>query len=169
MNCYFSNGLWCFIPCGSMDGFWEIGTHLRACGGCHVLTFPDRGVTNPVFHSWMKHLALDYHFVKQYVNTGTFKVSYVSSKDQLADGLTKPLARQRFLLLRSKTGVADGSTVLQRHIKATTSDCSKSIQTLSIVILKTFVLCTLYIFTVQSLNRITFSSTIIHCFYMVSD
>ena len=78
---------------------------------------------NLVFHSRMKHLALDYHFVRQLVNTGNFKVSYVSSKDQFADGFTKPLARQRFLLLTSKTGVADGSTVLWGHIKAiTTSD-----------------------------------------------
>ena len=30
---------------------------------------------NPVFHSRMKHLALDYHFVREHVNTGNFKVS----------------------------------------------------------------------------------------------
>ena len=73
---------------------------------------------NPVFHSRMKHLALDYHFVRQHVHSGDFKVTYVTSKDQLADGLTKPLAKQRFLFLRNKTGVANGSTILQGHIKS---------------------------------------------------
>ena len=41
----FSNGLGCLVPCESLDEFSKTGTHLRARGGCHVLTFPDRGVT----------------------------------------------------------------------------------------------------------------------------
>ena len=73
--------------------------------------------SNPVFHSRMKHLALDYHFVRQHVYSSAFKVTYVTSKDQLTDGLTKPLARQCFLFLKDKTSVADGSTVLRGHIK----------------------------------------------------
>ena len=57
---------------------------------------------NPVFHSRMKHLALDFHFIREKVQNGTLRVSHVSSKDQLADGLTKPLPRNRFQLLFSK-------------------------------------------------------------------
>ena len=65
----------------------------------------------------MKHLALDYHFVRQFVQAGKLNVSYISTKDQLADGLTKPLARLRFMFLQSKIGVADGSTILRGYIK----------------------------------------------------
>lgn len=43
---------------------------------------------NPVFHSWMKHIALDYHFVREQVQDGTLRVSHVSYADQLADALT---------------------------------------------------------------------------------
>ncbi|KAG7572644.1 Reverse transcriptase RNA-dependent DNA polymerase [Arabidopsis suecica] len=59
----------------------------------------------PVFHSRMKHIALDYHFVRGQVQTGSLRVTHVSSKDQLADALTKPLPRGPFQIACSKIGV----------------------------------------------------------------
>lgn len=61
---------------------------------------------NPVFHSRMKHLALDYHFIRNQVSAGILRVAHVSTKDQLADALTKPLSRAPFIMLSSKIGVA---------------------------------------------------------------
>lgn len=61
---------------------------------------------NPVFHSRMKHLALDFHFVRDNVQSGALRVSHVSTRDQLADALTKPLARGRFKELMDKIGVS---------------------------------------------------------------
>ncbi|CAA7036575.1 unnamed protein product [Microthlaspi erraticum] len=63
---------------------------------------------NPVFHSRMKHIALDYHFVRQFVQNGQLRVTHVSSEDQLADALTKPLPRARFQLLSIKIGISHG-------------------------------------------------------------
>ncbi|XP_013617128.1 PREDICTED: uncharacterized protein LOC106323577 [Brassica oleracea var. oleracea] len=60
---------------------------------------------NPVFHSRMKHIAIDFHFVRGQIQTGVSHVVHVSTKDQLADGLTKPLARAPFQLIRNKIGV----------------------------------------------------------------
>ena len=60
---------------------------------------------NPVFHSRMKHIALDYHFVRNMIQTRALRVSHVSTNDQLADALTKPLSRGHFLSARSKIGV----------------------------------------------------------------
>ena len=57
---------------------------------------------NPVFHSQLKHIALAYHFVRENVQHGKFRVSFVSTDDQLADILTKPLLRPRFDYLLSK-------------------------------------------------------------------
>jgi hypothetical protein len=39
----------------------------------------------------MKHVEVDYHFVRERVATGQLEVRIISTKDQLADVLTKPL------------------------------------------------------------------------------
>jgi len=41
----------------------------------------------------MKHVAIDFHFIRQRVQSGNLRVSHVSSQDQLADVLTKSLSR----------------------------------------------------------------------------
>lgn len=61
---------------------------------------------NPVFHSRMKHIALDYHFIRNQVQVGHLRVKHISTKDQLADALTKPLNRTTFQLLANKIGVS---------------------------------------------------------------
>lgn len=61
---------------------------------------------NHVFHTRMKHVALDYHFIHGQIQRGMLRVSHVNTKDQLADALTKPLSRAQFHNLRIKIGVA---------------------------------------------------------------
>ncbi|XP_019095613.1 PREDICTED: uncharacterized protein LOC109130484 [Camelina sativa] len=41
---------------------------------------------------WMKHIAIDYHFIRTMVQDGALRVVHVSTRDQLADLLTKPLS-----------------------------------------------------------------------------
>ncbi|XP_019097369.1 PREDICTED: uncharacterized protein LOC109131159 [Camelina sativa] len=60
---------------------------------------------NPAFHSRMKYIVIDYHFIRGQVQNGLLRVAHVHTTDQLADALTKPLGRQRFLELRHKIGV----------------------------------------------------------------
>lgn len=73
---------------------------------------------NPVYHSRMKHVALDYHFVREKVMDGSLRVHHINSFDQLADALTKPLTRSPFQRLRSKIGVSDGSSILRGRINS---------------------------------------------------
>ena len=60
---------------------------------------------NPVFHARMKHIEVDFHFIREQVTARQLHVCVISSQDQIADLLTKALPRQRFLLLRSKLNV----------------------------------------------------------------
>ena len=54
----------------------------------------------------MKHLAIDYHFVRDLVQSSALRIVHASSGDQLADTLTKTLPRPRLLDLCDKNGVS---------------------------------------------------------------
>jgi len=77
---------------------------------CTVIYCDNIGATqlcsNPVFHSRMKHVAIDFHFIRDQVQKGTLRVAHVSSTDQLVDLFTKPLSRVRFMFLRDKIGLS---------------------------------------------------------------
>lgn len=53
----------------------------------------------------MKHLALDFHSIRDNVQAGTLRVAHVSTHHQLADPLTKALPTPKFQQLISKLGV----------------------------------------------------------------
>lgn len=55
---------------------------------------------NPVFHAGTKHIEVDFHFVRERVMHKTLEVKFISSQDQVADILTKPLSTQQFQKLR---------------------------------------------------------------------
>lgn len=60
---------------------------------------------NPKYHSKTKHIELDLHFIREHIVRKKLQVSQVSSYDQVADILTKPLAFDKFNYLRSKLNV----------------------------------------------------------------
>jgi hypothetical protein len=52
--------------------------------------------SNSVFHGRVKHIKIDYHFVRERVVNGLLQIDYVPSENQVADGFTKPLAVRDF-------------------------------------------------------------------------
>lgn len=70
---------------------------------------------NPVFHSRMKHITVDFHFVCDHLAKQQLRVSHVHSSDQLADCLTKPLARTQFHSHCSKLDILPNSLHLRGH------------------------------------------------------
>lgn len=65
----------------------------------------------------MKYLEIDIHFVRELVQKGALRVTYISSKDQLADLVTKPLSKHQFHLNRLKIGLQNGSYILRGSVK----------------------------------------------------
>jgi hypothetical protein len=61
----------------------------------------------------MKHIEIDFHFVREKVAAGALKVQFISSQDQLADIFTKALSRDVFDRLKFDLCLA--STRLDRE------------------------------------------------------
>jgi hypothetical protein len=57
---------------------------------------------NSVFHKRSKRIRVRYHFIRDCLEEGSFKTCYINIKDQLADLLTKPLGRIKFLKFCSR-------------------------------------------------------------------
>jgi hypothetical protein len=60
---------------------------------------------NPIFHSHTKHVAIDFHFVRELVASKDLEILFVPSADQLANVLTKPLVSKRFHHLSYKLNI----------------------------------------------------------------
>jgi hypothetical protein len=101
----------------------ELGIFLSAAP---ILHCDNIGATylssNPVFHARTKHIEIYYHFVRDRVAQKSLTVKFLSSKDQLADILTKPLVSTRFAHLRSNLNVCSQPLRLRGTITSTHSD-----------------------------------------------
>ena len=58
-----------------------------------------------MFHDKSKHIEIKYHYIMDMVQRGAMKLHYVATKEQIADVLTKPLARVKFEYFRGKLDV----------------------------------------------------------------
>lgn len=57
---------------------------------------------NPVFHARIKHIELDYHFVRERVALGLLVTKHVSTMNQVADIFTKPMSKAALHRFRPK-------------------------------------------------------------------
>lgn len=54
-------------------------------------------MANPIFHARMKYIEVNFHFARDMVCQGHLDIQFISSNDQLADALTKPLPKDQII------------------------------------------------------------------------
>jgi hypothetical protein len=54
-----------------------------------------------MFHGRMKHVEIDFHFVRERVARKLLDVRLVSTNDQVADGFTKPQTEKKLISFRN--------------------------------------------------------------------
>lgn len=68
---------WIIISLMSELGYKSNATPTIYCDNLSAIHYP----ANPVFHSRMKHLALDFHFVREKVQVGSIRVTHINGDD----------------------------------------------------------------------------------------
>ena len=70
---------------------------------------------NTVFHVRSKHIEMRYHYVRDMVQKNILSIQYVSTAEQIADILTKPLSLTKFVYFRDKLGVVENASLAERE------------------------------------------------------
>ena len=63
---------------------------------------------NPEFHDRTKHIDIQYHWIREVLESGRVEMHFVGTEDQVADIFTKPLAREKFERFRHELGMRSG-------------------------------------------------------------
>jgi hypothetical protein len=61
-----------------------------------------------VFHARTKHIEIDFHFVRERVAEKRLDVRFISTKDQVADGFTKPLGVKNLAKFKCNLNLSRG-------------------------------------------------------------
>jgi hypothetical protein len=62
---------------------------------------------NPQFHQRSKHIALRYHWIRQFVDDKTFDIESIRDPEQTADVLTKPIPKLKHEKHRREMGIGE--------------------------------------------------------------
>ena len=60
---------------------------------------------NLMFHDWLKHIEIKYHYIRDMVQRGAVKLQYVVKNEQIANALTKSLSIVKFYYFIENLGV----------------------------------------------------------------
>ena len=69
------------------------------------------------FHARTKHIDLRHHFIREAVEEEKIKVTYISTKESVADIFTKVLTRPKFMGFVEKLGLRDQERKKERTTK----------------------------------------------------
>lgn len=60
---------------------------------------------NPQAHARSKHIDIQWHYQREKMEDRSVELPYIPTNQQIADGLTKPLSKDKFLAFRNTVGL----------------------------------------------------------------
>jgi hypothetical protein len=98
------------------EAIWLLGflnEILRASGALeqkgvklHIDNASALRLRNPEFHGRTKHINIRHHFIREHVENGSIIPEWIPGQDNVADILTKALARPKFEIFRKELGLS---------------------------------------------------------------
>jgi hypothetical protein len=70
---------------------------------------------NPVSHDNSKHVEIKFHYIRDMVLRKAVLMQYLPTDEQIADVLTKPLAKSKFKYFRDKLGMVENAPLVKRE------------------------------------------------------
>jgi hypothetical protein len=70
---------------------------------------------NPVSYDSSKHVEIKFHYIRDMVQRKEVLVQYLPTVEQIADFLTKPLAKSKFEYFRDELGVIENAPLVKRE------------------------------------------------------
>lgn len=60
---------------------------------------------NPESHARSKQIDIQWHYQRERIEDGSVEFRYIPTEEQIADGLTKALTKEKFLIFRRALGL----------------------------------------------------------------
>ena len=70
---------------------------------------------NPVFHEKLKHIEIQYHFIRDMILKAVVELQYIPRDDHTTNVLTEPLPRMKLKYFRGRLGVEENVSLLERE------------------------------------------------------
>ena len=71
---------------------------------------------NPTLKSCAKHISIKYHFLRERISTGELLIGYIRTENEIADILTKALAKPQFENLRDQMGIRSVDEIKEKGL-----------------------------------------------------
>jgi len=72
---------------------------------------------NPQYHARTKHIEIQYHFIRQHVESDTIELTYCPTHEMTADIFTKPLPRPQFTKHVLALGLAEAPEYSEKKFR----------------------------------------------------
>ena len=112
MACSTTDAEYMAISKACKDAIWLRGLYTELCGdsSCPTIFSDSQSVIyltkNPMYHERTKHIDVRFHYIRDVVAEGNLKVCKISTHNNHADMMTKPVPTNKFELCSGLVGIS---------------------------------------------------------------